>query len=59
MISMVWGGWSEFWAMGGYGAFVWGAYGVTVAVLAVEVWLVRRRRRLARDEAARIRRRGA
>jgi heme exporter protein D len=56
---MIWGSWSEFWAMGGYASFVWGSYGVTVAALAVEIWLARRRRRLARDEVERIRRRGA
>jgi heme exporter protein D len=56
---MVWGSWDAFWAMGGYAAFVWGSYGVTVAALAAEIWLARRRRRLAREEAERIRRRGA
>jgi heme exporter protein D len=56
---MVWGSWSDFWAMGGYGAFVWGSYGVTAAALAIEVWLARRRQRRARAEAERARRRGA
>ena len=41
---MVWGGWNGFWAMGGYAPFVWGSYGVTLAVLLAEVWLLRRRR---------------
>jgi heme exporter protein CcmD len=44
--------------MGGYASFVWGAYGVTVAALAVEVWLVRIRRRRALAEMERHRRRG-
>ena len=56
---MQWESLEHFLAMGGYGFFVWGSYGVTVAALAVEVWLARRRRRLARDEVERIRRRGA
>ena len=55
---MVWGGWENFWAMGGYGPFVWGSYGVTVLALATEVWLVRIRRRRALAELARTRRRG-
>jgi heme exporter protein D len=55
---MVWGGWDNFWAMGGYAPFVWGAYGVTVLALAVEVWLVGARRRQALAEIERIRRRG-
>jgi heme exporter protein D len=40
---MNWGGWSEFWAMGGYGFYVWGAYGVTLAGLVIEILLLRRR----------------
>ncbi len=37
-----WGGVSEFIAMGGYGAFVWGSYGVTALCIGVEVWLLAR-----------------
>jgi heme exporter protein D len=55
---MVWGGWDAFWAMGGYAAFVWGSYGVTVAALALEVWLTRNRRRRALAEVERTRGRG-
>ena len=55
---MVWGGWDDFWAMGGYAPFVWGSYGVTLLALAVEIWLVRARRRGAQAEVERIRRRG-
>jgi heme exporter protein D len=55
---MVWAGWDHFWAMGGYGPFVWGSYGVTAAALAVEVWLVAMRRRRALAEVERNRRRG-
>jgi heme exporter protein D len=39
-----WGSVGEFIAMGGYGPYVWGAYGMLVAALTVEVWLLRRRR---------------
>ena len=38
----------EFLAMGGYGFYVWGAYGVTAVLLAVEIVAVRARLRSAR-----------
>ena len=50
---MQWGSWENFWAMGGYGFYVWGAYGMTVAVLVLEVVLLRARRARARSEIAR------
>ncbi len=40
---MNWNSASEFFAMGGYGLYVWGAYGVTAAWMLAEPWLVRRR----------------
>ena len=43
---------SEFFAMGGYGAFVWGSYGVTAIVLAIEVAALRARRRAAMTSSA-------
>jgi heme exporter protein D len=47
---------SEFLSMGGDGAYVWSAYGITLAVLIVNVWLARAKRRSAllraRDLAA-------
>jgi len=44
---MQWGSVSEFFAMGGYGLYVWGAYAVTGVVIAGElVALVRRARTL-------------
>jgi len=36
---------SEFFGMGGYGFYVWGAYGITALLLAAEVIAVVRRRR--------------
>jgi heme exporter protein D len=45
---MNWGGWSEFWAMGGKGFYVWGSYAVTFAALAIEVYLLRGRAREAK-----------
>lgn len=49
---------SEFWAMGGYAAQVWSAYGITGAaalVIILGIWLSGRsaKRRLASAEAAR------
>jgi heme exporter protein D len=42
---MQWESWSAFWQMGGAGPFVWGSYGLTLALVAVELVLVLRRRR--------------
>ena len=36
---------SEFFAMGGYAWYVWGSYGVTFALLALEVVLLWKRKR--------------
>lgn len=43
----MWASWSDFFAMGGYGLYVWGSYGVTLAVIVLEIAAVRRRRRNA------------
>jgi len=32
---MNWQSWSEFWAMGGAGFFVWGSYGLTLLLILV------------------------
>ena len=55
---MSWGSVGEFLHMGGYGLYVWGSYGVTLALLAIEVvTLVRRERamlvRLKREAGTR------
>ena len=34
---------SEFFYMGGYGLYVWGSYGVTFALLAIELVTLRKR----------------
>ena len=39
---------SEFFAMGGYAWYVWGSYGVTFVLLALEVVLLRKRSREAK-----------
>ena len=35
---------TDFFAMGGYAAYVWSAYGITLLVLVVSAWTARRRR---------------
>lgn len=48
---------SEFVAMGHHGAFVWSSYGISLAVLVLNVVLpLRARRRHLQDEARRLRR---
>ena len=39
---MQWNSFGEFVAMGGYGGYVWGAYGVTFALLVAELFQVAR-----------------
>lgn len=36
---------NDFFAMGGYALYVWGAYGVTAAALAIEVLFLLKRKR--------------
>jgi heme exporter protein D len=46
---MNWNSTGEFFAMGGYGLYVWGAYGVMAAAMLVEPWLAARRLQRARE----------
>ena len=48
---MSWGSLDNFLAMGGYGLYVWGSYGVTLVLIAVELILLARRRRNALERA--------
>ena len=50
MISPHWSSWSDFLAMGGYGLFVWGSFGVTALVMAGEILSLRLRRRALTGE---------
>lgn len=50
---MEWASWSDFWAMGGYGLYVWGSYSVTAACILIEVILLKR---AASDTRRRLRR---
>jgi heme exporter protein D len=42
---MNWGSWQNFFAMGGYGLYVWGSYAVTLVVLVAEIVELFMRRR--------------
>ena len=48
---MNWHSSAEFFAMGGYGLYVWGAYAVTAFLMVVELSSVVQRRRLAESQA--------
>ena len=50
-MNLFWKSWSEFFAMGGYGLYVWGSFGVTAAVMLGEVWaLALKRRAVVRND---------
>jgi heme exporter protein D len=49
---MNWNSPSEFFAMGGYGFYVWGSYGVALLLMLAEPWLAQRRQRRALADAA-------
>jgi heme exporter protein CcmD len=40
--------------MGGHGAYVWSAYGITLAVLLINAWLARAKRRSALRRATEL-----
>jgi heme exporter protein D len=49
---MIWNSWNDFWAMGGYGLYVWGSFGVTALCIAVEMVWVKRARENALTQVA-------
>ncbi len=50
-MNLNWQSWSDFLAMGGYGLYVWGSFGVTAAVILGELLALRARHRtLVRDD---------
>ena len=50
---MQWESVGQFFAMGGYGRFVWGSYAMTAAVVLIEVATLVRRHRTLRRRAGR------
>ena len=51
---MSWESWDAFWAMGGYALYVWGSFGMTLACVAGEIWLLRRLRQQVRTRLRRM-----
>lgn len=54
---MAWGSWDAFWAMAGYGMYVWGAYLLTLLVVVSEVVVLVISRRSILDHLGLARRR--
>lgn len=55
---MTWNSWSDFWSMGGYALYVWGAYAVTAVALAAETIAVLRLKQTTVRRVAQLRRAG-
>jgi heme exporter protein D len=51
---MNWASWNDFFAMGGYGLYVWGSYGVTFGLMAAEILLLIFRKRTILGQLQRI-----
>ena len=49
---MNWGSAAEFFAMGGYGLYVWGSYAMALLVMVAEPLLARKRHQQALRQAA-------
>lgn len=49
-MTLYWNSLADFLAMGGYGLYVWGSFGVTALVLAAELWSLRARRKTLQSE---------
>ncbi|HEX7640915.1 MAG TPA: heme exporter protein CcmD [Burkholderiaceae bacterium] len=47
---MIWNSWSEFFAMGGYGLYVWGSAGVVAVCMFGEMAGLRMRRKAAIEQ---------
>ena len=52
ILNLNWASWSDFVAMGGYGLYVWGSFGVTALVMLIEVGSLSARRKAVQREAA-------
>ena len=48
-MNLYWANASEFWAMGGYGLYVWGSVIVTFGFMLTEVFILRLRRQAIMD----------
>jgi heme exporter protein D len=52
---VTWNSLSDFVAMGGYALYVWGSYGMTALLVAIELAALRGRRQRAMDDLRRAR----
>ena len=52
ILNLNWASWSDFVAMGGYGLYVWGSFGVTALVMLIEVGSLSARRKAVQRMAA-------
>jgi heme exporter protein D len=55
-VSLFWKSWGDFFAMGGYGVYVWGSVGVFALFMFVEMLMLRQRRRAALEAVADLQR---
>jgi heme exporter protein D len=51
---MHWASLGDFWAMGGYGLYVWGSYGALFLLILFEIILLRRGQRQTLDRVRRM-----
>ena len=51
---MNWHSWQDFLAMGGYGLYVWGAFGAVLLALVLEWWAIARQTRAALAEVRQV-----
>ena len=47
--------WSEFFAMKGYGFYVWGSYGMVLLIFIIEIAMVRHKRTITLQELRMLR----
>ncbi|CAN5906105.1 hypothetical protein BH11PSE8_BH11PSE8_33390 [soil metagenome] len=52
-MTIYWSSWADFAAMGGYGLYVWGSFGVAALVIVGEMAAVASRRRALRPRSGR------
>jgi heme exporter protein D len=52
MWNLNWASASDFLAMGGYGLYVWGSFGVTALVMLLEMWSLSARRKALRNQTS-------
>ncbi len=49
-MNIYWQSLDDFLAMGGYGPYVWGSFGMVAFALAAELWALRQRRKALTSE---------